>query len=335
MKALVLESVGQLVMQDCPMPVPRDGEVLVRTKAATICTSDIIDIEFNPWGIELPMIMGHEGAGIIEVLGNGVTEFAVGDEIAAHPVIPCFKCVSCKRGLPHLCDDMAHLGINHGGVFAEYFTIRADRIRKKPQNISFAAATLMEPVCVCIEAVKRANVTKGSNTLIIGDGPFGLMIANICESMYPNNKLIISGTHDFKLNYAGNADKININNYKNVTEEILKRINGEGIDSAIICVGTVDALDTAVEVCRSRGTVCMFSAIHEKVPVDMFRIHVKELNICGSCNDMDYLDEAMEILAKTKIADVITHVLPFDEYKKAFELAADKNSESLKVSMIL
>jgi len=324
MKALVLESAGRLVMEECPKPMPKDNEVLVKTKAATICTSDINDINYNPFGIELPMIMGHEGAGIIEALGNGVTGFAVGDEIAAHPVMPCGKCVSCKRGLSHLCDDMEHLGINHGGVFAEYFTIRADRIRKKPKNISFAAATLMEPVCVCIEAVKRANVKDGSNTLIIGDGPFGIMIANICRELYPNNKIIISGTNDGKLRYAGNAEKININN---------KKIAFSDIDSAFVCAGTSEALDTAVEACRSRGTVCMFSAIHDKVPVDMFKVHVKELNICGSCNDMDYLDDAIDILSKSKIADVITHELPFDEYKRAFELASDKSSETLKVSM--
>ena len=335
MKALVLEEPGRLVLKNCPIPVPRDDEVLVRTKAATICTSDIIDIKSNPWSIELPMIMGHEGAGIIEAVGSNVTDFSAGDEIAAHPVIPCFKCVSCKRGLPHLCDDMVHFAINHGGVFAEYFTVRADRVRKKPENISFAAATLMEPVCVCIEAVKRANVVQGSNTLIIGDGPFGVMTANICQAMFPQNKLIILGKYDFRLKYAGGADKININNCESVAGEIIKLTGGEGIDSAILCVGTAEAMDMAVEVCRSRGTVCVFSAIHEKVSVDLFKVHVKELNICGSCNDMNYLDDAMDILAKSRIADVITHKVPFDEYKKAFELAAGRKSEALKVSIII
>jgi len=326
MKALVLEAANRLVLKDYPKPVACKGEVLVKTKFATICTSDINDIEHNPFGIELPMIMGHEGAGIIEAVGDGVTDFAVGDEIAAHPVMPCYTCVSCKRGLSHLCDDMIHLGINHGGVFAEYFTIRADRIRKKPANISFAAATLMEPVCVCLEAIERANVTTGSNTLVIGDGPFGIMIANICQELYPQNKIIISGTSDFKLSHAKNAEKININKNK---------ITFDDIDSAIVCAGTAGALDTAIEVCRSRGTICMFSAIHEKVPVDMFRVHVKELSINGSCNDMDYLDDAIDILSRGKIENVITHELPFDEYKRAFELAADKSGEVLKVSMIL
>jgi threonine dehydrogenase-like Zn-dependent dehydrogenase len=282
------------------------------------------------------MIMGHEGAGVIEALGSSVKNFAVGDKIAAHPVMPCRKCESCLRGLSHLCDDMTHLGINHGGVFAEYFTIRADRIRRKPNNISFAAAALMEPVCVCIEAVKRANVSDGSNILVIGDGSFGIMIANICESLYPQNRIIISGTSDFKLQYAGNAAKINITGYKSeeITAEVLKKTDGGGIDSAIVCAGTAEALDTAVEVCRSRGKICMFSALHGKTPVDMFKVHVKELNICGSCNDMDYLDEAMSILEKSRISDVITHEMLFDDYERAFELAADKTSKTLKVSMI-
>jgi len=325
MKALILESAGRLVLKDCPKPKAKNGEVLVKTKAATICTSDINDIEYNPFGIKLPMIMGHEGAGIIETVGDGITDFLVGDEIAAHPVMPCYKCVSCKRGLPHLCDDMSHLGIDHGGVFAEYFTIRADRIRKKPKNISFAAATLMEPVCVCLEAIERANAKENKNILVIGDGPFGIMIANICRELYPENKIIISGASDFKLSYAKNIEKININKTK---------IDFDDIDSAIVCAGTASALDTAIEACRSRGTVCMFSAIHEKVPVDMFKVHVKELNICGSCNDMDYLDDAVAMLAESNMADVITYELPFDEYKRAFELAADKSGEVLKVSMI-
>ena len=298
MKALVLESPGNLVMRERPIPAPKVGEVLVKTKAATICTSDINDITHNPFGIKLPMIMGHEGAGVIEALGDGVAGFAAADEISAHPVMPCYKCVSCTRGLPHLCDDMSHLGIDYGGVFAEYFVIRADRIRKKPANISFAAATLMEPVCVCLEAIERANVKNGSNTLIIGDGPFGVMIANICGELYPENNVIIAGKYDFRLSHAVNAEKINVNN---------KKIDRGDIDSAIICAGTAEALDTAVSACRSRGTICVFSAIHTKAPVDMFKVHVKELNIAGSCNDMDYLDDALSILAKGRIADVITH----------------------------
>ncbi|MCL2158802.1 MAG: alcohol dehydrogenase catalytic domain-containing protein, partial [Oscillospiraceae bacterium] len=122
MKALVLEAPGRLVERDCKKPEPKENEVLVKTKAATICTSDINDIKHNPFAIALPMILGHEGAGIIEGLGRGVAGFAEGDEIAAHPVMACGECASCRRNLSHLCDNMSHLGIDCGGTFAEYFT---------------------------------------------------------------------------------------------------------------------------------------------------------------------------------------------------------------------
>ena len=331
-----MESAGRLVMKDCPPPVPRDDEVLIKTAAATICTSDLNDIEFNPFGIKLPVIMGHEGAGVVAAAGAGVTEFFPGDAVMAHSVVPCMKCASCRRGLRHLCDDMEHLGINLGGAFAEYFTIRADRVRRKPPHVSFAAASLMEPVCVCIEAVARGNAAEGKNLLVIGDGPFGVMIANILGELYPEKLLIISGTNDFKLRRARKAERINIknfNSYADVIGEIINKTDGEGIDSAFVCVGSAGALDAAVDVCRSRGTVCAFSAIHGKTPVDMFKVHVKELNICGSCNDMDCLDEAVGILAGGGAADVITHELPFDEYKRAFELASDKSGDALKVCL--
>jgi len=333
LKALVLEAASKLVMKNIPIPVPNDNEVLVRTKAATICTSDVNDILYNPFGIELPMIMGHEGAGIIEAVGANVTEFSVGDEIAAHPVMPCGECVSCKRGLSHLCDDMEHLGLNHGGVFAEYFTIRKDRIRKKADNIDFATASLMEPLCVCIEAVKRANVENAQNILVIGDGPFGILISNICGG-YSDKKTILLGRHDFRMSHTKNVITVNEKTCGNVIDEINRITNGEGIDSAIICAGTNQAMNTAIESLRSRGTVCVFSAIHEPPAIDLFKVHVKELNICGSCNDMDCLDESMALLSDGYADGIITHKLPFDEFEKAFDIAVNGKDSALKISLI-
>lgn len=334
MKALVLQSPGQLVMKDVPQPTPSNGELLIQTKAATICTSDLHDIEYNPFNINLPMVMGHEGAGVVVGMGENVTGFQIGDEITAHPVMPCGKCESCKRGLGHLCDNMSHLGIDRGGVFAEYFTIRQDRVRKKPINLSFAESTLMEPVCVCIEALERANVRDGNNILIIGDGPFGILMSRICN-YYKDTKVILVGRHQFRMDFAPNAYKINEKTSKNVLEEIMTATDNKGIDSAVLCVGTNAALDLAIASLRSRGTLSVFSGIAQKASVDMFKVHVKELNICGSCNDMDYLDRALLHLAdeKLNLKEVITHQLPFDNYKDAFDLAANGKDSALKVSM--
>lgn len=332
-KALVLEEKSKLVMKDIAIPKPAANEVLIKTKAATICTSDINDIYTNPFDIKLPMVMGHEGAGIIEAVGDNVIGFVVGDEVASHPVIPCGKCTSCKRGLEHLCDDMEHLGLNHSGTFAEYYTIRYDRIRKKPNHVNFQTATLLEPVCVSIEAVKRANAENAENILIIGDGPFGVMIANIC-GVYSNANVILLGRYEFRMSHAQNAVKLNESTCSDVIAEINRITNGVNIDSSIVCVGTRRAVDIAVDSLRSRGTACIFSAVHEDCPIDLFKVHVKELNICGSCNDMNYLDESMELISRGVFDSIVTHTLKFSEYEKAFDIAVNKKNEALKVSLM-
>lgn len=333
MKALVLEDKGVLRLTDTLKPIPKADELLIRTKAATICTSDINDIKYNSFGIRLPMIMGHEGSGIVEQVGASVKEFKVGDEVAVHPVVPCGVCGSCKAGFNHLCENMGHLGIDRGGVFAEYFTIRADRARLKSQGISFADATLMEPLCVCIEAIERACVNKNSNVLIIGDGPFGVIIAKLCE-LYSEARVIVVGRHDFRLGYIKNAVTINDKKTSDIVNEIMNASNKEGIDSAILCVGTNEALDIAIEVMRARGTIAVFSAIAGKASVDMFKVHVKELNICGSCNDMNYIDRALEYLEKYQndFTKMITHQFAIEAYKEAFELAEKGKDTALKVS---
>lgn len=336
MKALVLRSPGLLVMQDVPCPVPAKGELLIKTKAATICTSDLNDIKHNPFNIKLPIVMGHEGAGIVAEVGEGVEGFNVGDEVTAHPVIPCGSCVSCKRGLEHLCDNMGHLGFDRGGVFAEYFAIRHDRVRKKPVSLTFAQSSLMEPVCVCIEGIERANVREGCNVLIIGDGPFGILMSRIC-SLYKGTNVILVGRHQFRLNQGKNAVVINERNSTDVLKDIMEATGNAGIDSALLCVGTNQALDLAIESLRSRGTLSVFSAIANKASVNMFKVHVKELNIAGSCNDMGYLDKALAYLSDESLGlkDVITHEIPFDNFREAFELAEHGKDRALKVSMIL
>lgn len=335
MKALVLEGIGRLVMKDVPVPSPRPGNVLIKTGAATICTSDLNDIDHNPFDVPLPIVIGHEGAGTIAALGEGVTGFSVGQAVAAHPVMPCMTCDSCRRGLNHLCDDMEHLGITRGGAFAEYFEIRADRIRVKPDALTFAQASLMEPVCVCLEAIDRAQVRAGGNVLVVGDGPFGIMIAKLAFARKPQ-RMVLVGRHDYRLRQVPGAVTIN-ERMGDPLAAISDATGGEGIDSAILAVGTAPAVDLCIASLRSRGTLSVFSGIRDPVPVDLWKVHLKELMIHGSCNDMDALDEAMALLARPELGltDMISHEFPFDRWQDAFDMAKNGKDRALKVSVTM
>src|SRR5690349_23295496 len=96
MRALQLQATNRLVEVCLPVPEARSDEVLVRTAATTICTSDLNDIAYNPFGIILPRVLGHEGAGVIVALGGSVDDLRLGDRVAAHPVIPCRECENCR-----------------------------------------------------------------------------------------------------------------------------------------------------------------------------------------------------------------------------------------------
>lgn len=335
MKALILHGTNDLRLGEVPIPIPAADEVLIRTCAATICTSDLIDIASNPFGIQLPMIMGHEGAGVIEAVGAEVRGFQPGDAVTAHPVIPCGRCDSCRRGLNHLCDNMDHLGVYRPGVFAEYFTVRADRVRRKPEALSFAQSTLMEPLCVCIEALERADVREGGNVLVVGDGPFGVAIARLALGRKPA-KVILVGRHPYRLNQVPGAITINERDSADVTAQILRTTDGEGVDSAILAVGTSRAVDICMDSLRSRGTMAVFSGIKERVALDLFRLHVKELQIHGSCNDMNCLDAALDALCdeQMNLRGLITHQLPFARWREAFDIAKNGKDCALKVSML-
>ena len=339
MKAVLLKGQNKAELEEIPIPGCADGEILIRTKAATVCTSDILDMRHDIFSNPLPIVMGHEAAGIVEAVGSGVRDIKIGDEVAVHPVMPCYKCPSCKRGLPHLCDDMEHLCFNRPGVFAEFFTTRPDCVRKKPAGMSFAVASLMEPVCVCLEALNRAAIKEGDRILIAGDGPFGIMISKLAVSRKPK-QIIQTGWFDSRLKTAasnGFVQTINAQNSKDIVQDIMKLTEGEGVDAAILCVSSQDALDACMEALCSRGILVIFSALNGKTPVDLMRVHMKELTITGSNNDENFMEDALRLLGDPELGlnKIVTHEIPFKRWQEAFHLAEHNKESCLKVSMIL
>ena len=180
MLALQLQGLERLAAIDLPVPDPKPDEVRVQTRLATLCTSDLNDLAYNPFGIALPRVLGHEGAGVIAAVGSEVHDLRTHDRVAVHPVIPCRGCDNCRRGLNHLCSNLGHLGLDRDGTFAEFFCVRADRVRKLPDDVSWKRAALLEPVAVSLEALERSRLRTGETALIVGDGPFGVLIAPAC-----------------------------------------------------------------------------------------------------------------------------------------------------------
>jgi threonine dehydrogenase-like Zn-dependent dehydrogenase len=339
MKALQFQAIQQVALIDADPPSIGDDELLIKTGAAVICTSDLNDLRENAFGIQLPVIMGHEGAGTVVAVGPQVNDFGVGDRVTTHPVHPCGQCVNCRNDMGHLCLDMGHFALNRPGVFAEYFAVRADRARHIPDTMPFTVAALAEPVSVCLEALNQANLPPGGTLLIIGDGPFGVLIARLAQAL-PLDKVVIAGRHDFRLGFATGAVQIN----EKKVDDPMARLRAEsedgakqsGYDAVIQAVGTGQAVRQGLALLRPKGRLVVFSAVPGETPIDLFDLHVRELEIVGACNDQDLLDAAVASLSDPALGlgELVTHQLPLEAYQQALDLAATGREEAMKVAFV-
>lgn len=335
MKALQLVKAGKVDLVEIAVPDPGEDQLLVRTGIALICTSDLKDIRSNPFGIRLPTVLGHEGAGTVVSVGRKVSGFSPGDRAAAHPVHPCGRCPNCLDGLAHLCSAMGHFGINMQGTFAECFVVRADRARLVPPAVPLSAAALTEPVCVCLEALARARLPERGTLLVIGDGPFGAIIARLAAAL-PLQKTVIAGRHDFRLSFAGSAQKVNTSRAADIRGELLALTDGRGFDAVVVAVGTPQAARQGLALLKARGRLVVFSAIPGDTPIDLFSVHVRELEVVGACNDEDKLDEALAWLAGPGLGleRLVTHEFPLSRHYEAFELAESRHDQAMKVGFV-
>jgi L-iditol 2-dehydrogenase len=169
----------------------------------------------------------------------------------------------------------------------------------------------------------------------VGDGPFGIMIARLASRCEPG-RIILAGRHEFRLGQAPRAIPVNEKRTPDVREAVLKANGGAGLDVAIMAAGTQAALDLCLAVLRARGRAVVFSALAGRATLDLFRLHVNELEILGACNDLDLVDAALERLGdpRLQLASLITHQIPFAQWPRAFELARSKKDEALKVALV-
>jgi Threonine dehydrogenase and related Zn-dependent dehydrogenases len=322
MKALQLQGRDALVLTELPVPVPGANEVLIQTAATTICTSDLHDIKYNPFNIPLPMVPGHEGAGTVVQCGPEVKGLAPGTRVAAHPVVPCEQCIECRRNYKHLCLNMGHLGFDRNGTFAEYFIQRADRVQPLPDSIPFALGALLEPVANCLQAIARAGTVKNRRVLVVGDGPFGNIIARLAVKAGAA-EVLVAGREPFRLGMIPGVRIVDIPPVKSV-------------DVAILAVSAAEAVTTCMHALRKRGRMVVFSLLQDPVPVNLFELHMSELEIVGCVNDEDRMSESLACLqdASLNLSEMITHQLAFDNWEEAFHLARDRHDKALKVAMI-
>src|SRR5579863_3017041 len=175
MKALLLSGYKRLEIATVPDPTPGRDEVLIRVAACGICGSDVHGFDGSSGRRIPPIIMGHEAAGTIAALGDGVSGFTKGDRVTFDSTIFCGACDNCRRGDVNLCDHRQVLGVScaefrRPGAFAEYIAVPSRILYHLPDNLSFNEAAMLEAVSVALHGVSLAQIATGSTALVVGAG---------------------------------------------------------------------------------------------------------------------------------------------------------------------
>jgi len=339
MKALVkyAPGPGNMEIRDIPEPTPGPGQIKIEIQEAGICGSDLhiyhsdIAIPVNP-----PVVTGHEFSGIVSAVGAGVTRFKPGDRVVSETAYHyCGVCDFCREGYYNLCVERRTLGYWFNGVFTKYTVVPEGRVHLIPENVSFTAAAMAEPLaCVAHAVYDLCRIVPNDLVLISGPGAIGLMALQIAKSF--GARTIVSGTNVDKerleLAKQLGADYTINSQQENLAERINALSNNYGADVVLECSGNQFAIDAALNVIKKRGWFTQIGLPGKKIEFDIEKVCFKELHFSGSLGSRNHSWRmALGLLSsgKVKLEPLATVKLPITDWEKAFEMFEKKQGYKL------
>ena len=314
-----------------PTP-PAAGEVAVRIAYCGICGTDMHVFHGNMDArVGHNRVIGHEMSGWVDALGDGVTQFKVGQKVVVRPLDPDLNCPASKAGYPHISHNMKFLGLDTDGAMQEVWTVPAHTIHVLPEDMRMDHAALIEPVAVACHDVRLSALQKGEDVVVIGGGPIGILCAMVARDAGGN--VVVSEVNAARLSIA---EKLGFETVKpaevDLAETINARTDGKGADVVFEVSGTQPGVDAMTAVAATRARIVMVAIHATKPQIDLFQFFWRELKLIGArvYEPEDY-EKAIALVAGGAIdADtVITDVSPLSEIQAAFE-ALDSSPTALK-----
>jgi L-iditol 2-dehydrogenase len=346
MRAAVYRGVNQISVETVPVPEIGSGELLVKIATCGICGTDLKKIHTGSHSA--PRIFGHEMAGTIVKVGQGVTQFALGNRVMVHHHVPCGECYYCRKQTFAQCPVYKKVGATagfepSGGGFAEYIRVMdwivANRgVVRIPDGVPFEQASFIEPANTVLKGVKLLNLASDETVLVIGQGPIGLMLAALARrtgarvltsDFYPERHIIAAkfGLHEPIL--AGT---------ENVIERVRGATDGRGADAVILAVSVDALIQTAMDTVRPGGKVMLFAQTqHGEASFDPGAVCMDEKTLLGSYSaSAAILDEVTDLVlggyrSGFDLTQLISHRFSLEEAAKAIEVASHPTAASMKI----
>jgi L-iditol 2-dehydrogenase len=336
MKAVRVEGNGSVSVVETAVPVIGPGEALMRTRAAGICGSDLID-----WYLakKAGQVVGHEVSGEIVAVGAGVTSFAAGDRVAPHHHAPCLECGECRAGRFVHCAAWRSSRLDPGGM-AEYVRIPAGNLArdtlKIPEALTFEEASFIEPLATVVKAFRRGRFQAGQSVLVVGLGTVGQLAVRLARAR-DASRIAGADRVAFRIALArdsGAGDAFDVDR-ETIAEGARRLSGGKGFDFVFVGPGKSGVVRSAFDAAAPGGTILLFTMTPpgEEVALPGHDLYFREVSLVPSYScGPDDTREALELLASRRVAvaDLVTHRFPVEEAPEAFARARDPNG-SIKV----
>lgn len=332
------------VLTEVPTPEPGPGEVLIRMGANTVCGTDLRILRGEKSkGVDLGVVLGHEIAGYVEAVGDGVDGYLDGDLVAMPPSIICGLCRPCSRGQEHLCERVHLVGYDVDGGLADHMLIpRAavarGQLLKAPADLEPAHLSLAEPLSCCLNGLDNYRVEVGDTVVIVGVGPIGMIHLQLAR-LAGATTIVVSDPNRGRLARARalGADVAIDPTEQDLLEVVREVTGGEGADVAVLCIGLPDLVNECLNLVRKRGRVSIFAGLAgegwSRIAANL--IHYREITVVGASNSgRESFARAVRLISSGAIdtRSLVTHTFGLSRASEAIEFVA--TGEGLKVAVV-
>ena len=344
MDALVKEKADiGLSFRDEPHPTAKDGEVLVKVKAAAICGTDVAIFDWREsirsW-MKPPVIIGHEFAGEVIEVGKNVKKLRPGDLVSIESRIPCGVCYQCNTGRKHLCSNLKIIGVHTNGGFAQYAAVPEGSAWKIDKTTPMEVACMMDVLGLAVHAALDEDVC-GYTVVVFGSGPAGIL-AGCAAKAGGAKSVIMVGATQYRLDLAKKmgADFIFNINDTDPKEAIMEITRGDGVDLVLEMSGAQSAINVGLEVLRKGGRFTAFGIPRKQVTIDWtnelimkgIRIHA----IVGrKIFDTWYKMMTLVNMGRIDPKPLITHRFKLADYMNAFAILRETEKKCGKVIFVI
>lgn len=304
MKRVLFYAPGDIRVEEAPIPTPGPGEIVIKNKVTLTCGTDVKTYK-RGYRYEPPFGFGHEASGVVAAVGEGVTDFAVGDRVVAHNSAPCGKCYYCKRGDESMCVDLIQNQFDNG-AYAEYQLIPAPIVSmntfRLPDDMSYKQAALLEPMACSVYGTANCPIEVGDYVVVNGCGPIGLGFVRM--AYLRGAHVIAVDISDMRLEQArklGAVDTYNPSSDDRDQAEVVKSFtpDNRGVDVAIEATGLAAIWESAMRMARPGGFVLLFGGLAKgsEVTLDANLVHYSQITIKGVFHTTPmYVNSTFELL---------------------------------------